>query len=209
MRAIFLEEHPLYETHCVDFNFRKHDIVPNFVGGSLPRSDRGDKEYYCATMLTLFKPWRTGKDLKLQNDSWDDAFTTHKFTSNQVQVMKNFNIRYECLDARDDFSVQLKQGGVSSDGLFPQFMTTELLSDLDDDHMQTTMTWRSLKRTLNSIQRTCHMWLLITTSLSPTRILKQLLFMTMRLKRVQRLENVPLWFMGLQGKSTPQRVSRS
>ena len=87
-------------------------------------------------MLTLFKPWRTGKDLKLQNDSWDDAFTTHKFTSNQVQVMKNFNIRYECLDARDDFSVQLKQGGVSSDGLFPQFMTTELLSDLDDDHMQ-------------------------------------------------------------------------
>ena len=131
----FLEEHPLYETHCIEFNSKKQNIVPNFVGGSLPRSDRGDREYYCVTMLTLFKPWRTGKDLKTHNDSWNDAFTMHEFTSKQVQVMGNFNIRYECLDARDDFSAQLKQGKGSSDGIFPQFMTSELLSDLDDDHM--------------------------------------------------------------------------
>jgi len=34
---------------------KKKNIVPNFVDGSLPRCDKGDKEYYCATMLILFK----------------------------------------------------------------------------------------------------------------------------------------------------------
>src|SRR5882762_2564553 len=39
-------------------------LISNFVGGSLPRCDKGDREYYCTTMLTLFKPWRHGQDLK-------------------------------------------------------------------------------------------------------------------------------------------------
>ena len=33
--------------------------------------------------------------------------------------MKNFNLRYECNDAWDDFSVQLKKGN-SSGGVFNQ-----------------------------------------------------------------------------------------
>jgi len=73
-KHFFLKEHPLYKTHRVQFDERKINIVPNFVGGSLPRCDRGDREYYCATMLTLFKPWRSGKDLKNQNYSWDETF---------------------------------------------------------------------------------------------------------------------------------------
>ena len=47
---LFLEDHPLYETHYVEFDENKKKIVPNFVGGSLPREDRGDREYYCTTM---------------------------------------------------------------------------------------------------------------------------------------------------------------
>jgi len=76
--------------------------VPNFIGGALPRSDRGDREYYCSTMLTFFKPWRTGKDLKLEDQSWDDAFETNVFNTRQLEIMKYFNVQYECLDARDD-----------------------------------------------------------------------------------------------------------
>ncbi|KAJ7198205.1 hypothetical protein C8J57DRAFT_997029, partial [Mycena rebaudengoi] len=53
--------------------------VPNFVGGGLPRADQGDRDYYCCTMMTLFKPWRQGSDLKGKLDSWDDAFTSTKF----------------------------------------------------------------------------------------------------------------------------------
>jgi len=60
----FLQNHPLYETHQVSITSDK--LIPNFVGGSLPRCDKGDREYYCTTMLTLFKPWRHGKDLKKQ-----------------------------------------------------------------------------------------------------------------------------------------------
>jgi len=127
----FLEDHPLHETHLAQFDTRNHDMVPNFVGGSLPRCDRGDREYYCKTMLTLFKPWRTGKDLKSDNYSWDETFMDHQFTECQLQLMNNFNIRYECNDARDDFSTQLKKGQ-GSGGIFPQWMTTEVTDEIDD-----------------------------------------------------------------------------
>ena len=77
-------------------------------------------------MLTLFKPWRTGTTLKTKGASWDEAFTAHVFTSRQEQIMKNFNIRYECLDQRDDFLSELKKGA------------TALNDDLDADEMEQT-----------------------------------------------------------------------
>jgi hypothetical protein len=64
----FLHNHPLHETHQVSISKSKI-LVPNFAGGSLPRCDRGDREYYCTTMLTLFKPWRHGKNLKEDDQS--------------------------------------------------------------------------------------------------------------------------------------------
>jgi hypothetical protein len=126
----FLKDHPLYKTHQIQFDKRKTNIVPNFVGGSLPRCDQGDREYYCATMLTLFKPWRSGKFLKQEDQSFDDSFNLFKFTDQQTQFMKYFNLRYECNDARDDFCAQLKKGN-SSGGVFNQWMTSENIADLD------------------------------------------------------------------------------
>jgi hypothetical protein len=63
----FLQNHPLYETHQVSISKAKN-LVPNFAGGSLPRCDRGDREYYYATILTLFKPWRHGKNLTVLSE---------------------------------------------------------------------------------------------------------------------------------------------
>jgi hypothetical protein len=60
----FLSDHPQHETHHVTSNPKFLNNVPNFLGGSLPRRDRGDREYHCATMLALFKPWRKLEDLK-------------------------------------------------------------------------------------------------------------------------------------------------
>jgi hypothetical protein len=51
----FTADHPLFGTHGL-----KHlpsPFVPNFVGQTLPRRDQSDREFYCTTMLTLFKPW--------------------------------------------------------------------------------------------------------------------------------------------------------
>lgn len=106
----FQDGHPLHGSHVVQCDKSKLDImVPNFVGGSLPRCDQGDREYYCCTMLTMFKPWRSGLDLKMQTLSWDDVFVKHSFTLKQQSLLRNFNLKYECLDARDDYYAILKQ----------------------------------------------------------------------------------------------------
>jgi hypothetical protein len=44
--------------------------------------------------------------------------------------MKNFNLRYECNDARDDYSAKLKTKE-DKDGIFPSWATNNVLKDLD------------------------------------------------------------------------------
>ncbi|KAJ6623682.1 hypothetical protein B0H10DRAFT_1786022 [Mycena sp. CBHHK59/15] len=92
-----------FKTHAVHCDFQKLDkIIPNFMGGAIPRADKGDREYYCMTILTLFKPWRTPADLNDNDSKWDQIFHKHVFTSRQQELIRNFNIRYECNDARND-----------------------------------------------------------------------------------------------------------
>ena len=43
--------------------------------------------------------------------SWNEAFDAHTFTEQHVKLMDNFHIKYECLDARDDYHAQLAKGG--------------------------------------------------------------------------------------------------
>ncbi|KAF5347665.1 hypothetical protein D9758_014859 [Tetrapyrgos nigripes] len=104
----FLHGHPLADTHAMKVGSNAKRLVPNFIGGTLRRADKGNREYYCTVMLTLFKPWRNGKILKHEDQSWDDAFTNFQFTAQQKQVLKNFQVRYECLDSRDDYNAQRK-----------------------------------------------------------------------------------------------------
>ncbi|KAL1736321.1 hypothetical protein EV714DRAFT_174919, partial [Schizophyllum commune] len=100
----FLDTHPQHASHHVWCDPSKRDyVIPNFVGGAIPRNDQGDREYYCATMLTLFAPWRRGRDLKSESSSWDTAFRNYDFKVRHQQLMENFNLRYECADTRDDF----------------------------------------------------------------------------------------------------------
>ena len=60
----FQPDHPQYETYNVHMLQDTLPRVPNFIPNTLPRPDHGDREYYCCTMLTFFKPWRTYTDLK-------------------------------------------------------------------------------------------------------------------------------------------------
>jgi hypothetical protein len=106
----FKSSHPQYKTHWVRCHFLHGKVsVPNFLGGSLPRSDQGDREFYCITMLTLFKPWISGIDLKLDLQLWNDAFNEYKFSNYFTTLMCNFNSKFECLDAKDDYRAQLKR----------------------------------------------------------------------------------------------------
>ncbi|KAF8585745.1 hypothetical protein K439DRAFT_1342739 [Ramaria rubella] len=115
----FLDGHPQQDSHRIKFSPDRQGLVPNFLGGTIPRKDKEDHEYYCATMLTLFKPWGTGFDLKNDFESWEDAFTSYTFTDRQLQIMSFMQIRFECNDARDDHRSQLLKGhAVSTDNIF-------------------------------------------------------------------------------------------
>ena len=128
----FLKDHPLHHTYHVALLDDMQEWVPNFIGGAIPRSDCGDREYYCLTMLTFFKPWRTGKDLKSEDQSWDDAFTSQMFNTRQLEVMKYFNVRYECLDARDDYAAQMKKD--ANVGIFSNWDIYDGLNSDINDH---------------------------------------------------------------------------
>ena len=108
---LFTRNHPLVDTHAVRWSKRVR--IPNFIGESLPRCDQGDREFYCSTMLALFRPWRSGLDLKSETNTWDDAFTLYQFSPRHLTLMKNMNLRYECLDARDDFHAQMRNGSIN------------------------------------------------------------------------------------------------
>ena len=89
----FKMAHPLHDSHGVKHLSNSSMRVPNFAGANRPRCDQGDREYYCRTMLTLFKPWRQGTDLKCQDSgSWDEAFHSHSFSKEELRLMINFNI---------------------------------------------------------------------------------------------------------------------
>ncbi|KAJ3819853.1 hypothetical protein F5880DRAFT_1625438 [Lentinula raphanica] len=103
----FLKDHPLHDTHVPVHHSKNRHLVPNFLGGILPRPDKEDREYYCCTMLVLFCPWRSGKDLKQADQSWHEAFESYDFPSHCKSYIQNINLRYEALDARDDFRAQM------------------------------------------------------------------------------------------------------
>ena len=109
----FQRSHVQYNTHVVRLLPDSDEFVPNFIS-PIPRSDRGDNNYYCATVLVLFKPWRSAEDLKLPEFTWQAAFDEFAFTPRQRNLMKYFNVRYECHDAKDDYRSLTKQNSQSS-----------------------------------------------------------------------------------------------
>ncbi|KAI0037305.1 hypothetical protein FA95DRAFT_1465145, partial [Auriscalpium vulgare] len=102
----FTKDHPEYPSHEVSINSEEMDTVPNFIGKSLPRRDKGNREIYCITMLTLFKAWRAPGDLKSPEQTWEEAFAGHQFSVREKHLMDNFQIRHECRDAHDDYAAQ-------------------------------------------------------------------------------------------------------
>ncbi|KAI0819449.1 hypothetical protein BC628DRAFT_1278661, partial [Trametes gibbosa] len=102
----FDSNHPRFATHGIAKRALADWWTLNFAGGVLPRPDRGDREEYCQTMLTIFAPsgWRVASDLLLSAESWSAAFDSCEFDADALRMMANMNVLYECQDARDDFS---------------------------------------------------------------------------------------------------------
>lgn len=131
----FIHPHPQHNTHRL--SLRKTPCIPDFIGGQLPRRDKGDTEFYSKTMLTLFKPWRHGTDLRGAETSWKRAFDSNKFADLHEQKMQYFHVLYECQDARDDYRAQRKKGLAESKtlnlGVIPMLNDKEA-RELDAEH---------------------------------------------------------------------------
>ncbi|EIM79079.1 uncharacterized protein STEHIDRAFT_41455, partial [Stereum hirsutum FP-91666 SS1] len=108
-QQVFLSSHSQYPSHHVNSEPETSDIALNLAGAKLPRRDQGNREEYCMIMLIFFKPWRTGKELKSDNESWQHAYENHEWTIRQSTAMQNMHIKYECNDARDDYNARLKE----------------------------------------------------------------------------------------------------
>lgn len=52
--------------------------------------------------------------MKLHNQTWESVFEEYSFSNRQQELMTNFNMRYECYDARDDFSAGFRGPGNDS-----------------------------------------------------------------------------------------------
>ncbi|KAF8125103.1 hypothetical protein EV363DRAFT_1176404, partial [Boletus edulis] len=131
---LFLEDHPKYLSHGVRQLSLKYNYVPNFIGPPLPRADKGDHEFYCMTMLTLFKPWHSGHNLKSTKESWYQAFTGHSFSTDHLAIMENMRVKYECLDARDDFSIQRRHMAKSSNH-FNSELSENIIDEVEKDNI--------------------------------------------------------------------------
>ncbi|KAI0341025.1 hypothetical protein BDW22DRAFT_1304745, partial [Trametopsis cervina] len=101
----FQQDHPLHDSHGV-FLIKNDRVLLNFVGGTLPRRDRGDHETYCRVMLTMFAPqgWRSGIDLRPDARTWGELFDATTFHASHIQIMDNMNLLYECYDAKHDWA---------------------------------------------------------------------------------------------------------
>lgn len=105
-------EHPKYDTHLM--RRRVDEVIPVLLGSGVGRPDGTDAEYkrWCRSMLILFKPWRSLRDLIPVNIHWIAAFEAYKFPEPLVGIMRNFGIERQCKDARDEYSSLRRQGRV-------------------------------------------------------------------------------------------------
>ncbi|KAI5821523.1 hypothetical protein K523DRAFT_197780, partial [Schizophyllum commune Tattone D] len=107
----FLYGHSQANSHCMKIRAEiDPTLVLNFMRW-LPRNDGESRDEYIRVMLMLFKPWRHARDLKEEDETWEEAFANHNFTERERELMRNFNLRWECIDGRDNFREVLRNGG--------------------------------------------------------------------------------------------------
>ncbi|KAF4612702.1 hypothetical protein D9613_011752 [Agrocybe pediades] len=82
-RYPYLSQHPSSSCRTRVKRPEHHNNIPNFVGSCFPRNDDSTRrDFYCASMLLLLKPWRNIRDdLKAADESWESAFRSFCATS--------------------------------------------------------------------------------------------------------------------------------
>ena len=112
-----------------------HRNLPNFVGKWFPRNDDEQfHDFYCASMLTLLKPWRNLEtDLKAPTESWVAAFDTFRAsaTPRVKRALSGIQYFHECESAAQKDVTSPSPYRISTDG---QILDDE--SSADHPHHQ-------------------------------------------------------------------------
>jgi len=102
-RVRYLTTHPKSGTVHRVIRSPGHRNLPNFLGRWFPRNDdEATYDVYCATMITLLKPWRDLKtDLKLPIEGWAVAFEAFRASATpRVQrALAGIQYFHECESA--------------------------------------------------------------------------------------------------------------
>ncbi|TFK61191.1 hypothetical protein BDN72DRAFT_726664, partial [Pluteus cervinus] len=114
----FLSEHPLSNKSALRMSSKKQYNIPNFIGGMLPQNVENNESEYHLTMLVLFRPWRTGWQLKARSEEWMESFNNYTFHPRHTEVMKFINVRHECKDAADDYYAQMKASAKGVENIY-------------------------------------------------------------------------------------------
>lgn len=74
-RSCYLEGHSRHKTHFRVVRTPGHNCIPSTRGGFYPtHTDPDTLDFFRASMLTICKPWRSMKDLKAANETWEEAY---------------------------------------------------------------------------------------------------------------------------------------
>ncbi len=103
-RSHYIEPHPQRGVRCRVVRSPGHNTLPSVVGPFFPRpGDSGTKtnDDFMATMLFLLKPWREARQVKEEEESWQDAYD--RFISGSSRrdrdVVAGVKYYYQCFDS--------------------------------------------------------------------------------------------------------------
>ena len=82
-----------------------HETMPYFPGQWFPkRNDHNENSLFHASMLALLKPWRSLRDLKVNDESFRDAFDDFVLHAapTTTAIIENIQFYHECADSAKD-----------------------------------------------------------------------------------------------------------
>lgn len=142
--------HPSHKSRVRILRPSTHTTLPNFIGSYFPRADDLDShDFYCASMLLLFTPWRRLLvDLKDPFESWTDAFNRKLVQLPHLfhRMIDNIQFYYECersvRDHRevDTSAVTTQETTADDTSECPPFMSSSVQDEEDAMFVEDTET---------------------------------------------------------------------
>lgn len=112
-RHPYLASHPRAKSHRRVMRPADHRNLPEFIGQYFPRADDpATREFYCASMLLLLKPWRDVRnDLRGVDETWQSAFDNfiNQASPHTRRIVENIQFYYRARAAADQDPDRMKE----------------------------------------------------------------------------------------------------